>query len=178
MRTLAIVALLAAYPAVAAPQQPSSPSRAQQLAAAFTKQKHVVAEKRGVRREKYKDVRSEPVVKQDITEYSGVYQVDFGDRIDLRIGSDGRIQATGHDSDRPSRTFVLENAKITGAVLTAIKVYRDGGTEPFEGVFMTRTERTAPTDPGITTFGLGVVLATPREFAGNTFERLFYQLKP
>jgi hypothetical protein len=42
---------------------------------------------------------------------------------------------------------------------------------------MTRTERNSPTDPGITTFGLGVVLATPREFAGNTYERLFYQLK-
>ena len=178
MRTVALVALLTAYPAIAAPQQLSSPSRAQQLAAAFTKQKHVVAEKHGIRREKYKDVRSEPVVKQDITEYAGVYQVDFGDLIDLRIGSDGRIRATGHDSDQPSRTFVLQNAEIEGAVLTAIKVYQGGRTEPFEGVFMTRTERTSPTDPGITTFGLGVVLATPREFDGNTFDRLFYRLKP
>jgi hypothetical protein len=177
MRTVALVALLAAYPAIAAPQQLSQ-SRAQQLAAAFTKQKQVVAEKRGVRKEKYKDVRSEPVVKQDITEYSGIYQVvDFGDVIDLRIGGDGMIQADGHDSDQPSRTFVLQNGRIAGAVLTAIKVYRDGETEPFEGVFMTRTERNSPTDPGITTFGLGVVLATPREFAGNTYERLFYQLK-
>jgi len=178
MRTVALLTLLVTYPAIAAPQQTSSPSRAQQLAAAFTKQKHVVSEKRGVRREKYKDVRSEPVVKQDITEYAGVYQViDFGDVIDLRIGRDGRIQADGHDSDQPSRAFVLQSARIEGAVLTATKVYRDGSTEPFEGVFMTRTERNAPTDPGITTFGLGVVLATPREFEGNTFERLFYQLK-
>ena len=178
MRTIALVTLLAAFPAIAAPQQLSSQSRAQQLAAAFTKQKHVVAEKRGARKEKYKDVRSEPVVKQDITEYSGVYQVvDFGDVIELRIGSDGRIQADGHDSDQPSRTFVLENARISGAVLTATKVYRGGETEPFEGVFMTRTERNSPADSGITTFGLGVVLATPRQFAGNTYERLFYQLK-
>jgi hypothetical protein len=177
MRTVALVALLATYPAIAAPQQVSQ-SRAQQLAAAFTKQKHVVSEKRGVRREKYKDVRSEPAVKQDITEYSGVYQVvGLGDVIDLRIGSDGRIQADGHDSDRPSRTFVLENGRIEGAVLTAIKVYRDGATQRFEGVFMTRTERTSPMDPGITTSGLGVVLATPREFGGNTYDKLFYQLK-
>jgi len=49
--------------------------------------------------------------------------------------------------------------------------------DAFEGVFMTRTERDSPTDPGMTTFGLGVVLATPREFAGNTYDRLFYQLK-
>ncbi len=175
MRTMALITLLVTYPAMAAPQQVPTQSRAQHLAAAFTKQKHVVAVKRGMRKEKYKDVRSEPIVKQDITEYSGVYQVvDFGDVIDLRIGSDGRIQADGHDSDQPSRTFVLEHAKVTGAVLTAIKVYRDGETEAFEGVFMTRTERNSPTDPGITAFGLGVVLATPREFSGNTYERLFY----
>ena len=178
MRTVALVALLAACPAIAAPQQSSSQLRAQQIAAAFSKQKHVVAEKHGVRKEKYKDVRSEPMVKQDITEYSGVYEVpDLGDVIDLQIGRDGRIQAHGHDSDQPFRTFVLENGKIEGAVLTAIKVYRDGDSERFEGVFMTRTERNSPTDPGITTFGLGVVLATPREFAGITYEKLFYQLK-
>ena len=178
MRTVALVTLLAACPAIAAPQQSSSQLRAQQIAAAFSKQKHVVAEKHGVRKEKYKDVRSEPMVKQDITEYSGVYEVpDLGDVIDLRIERDGRIQADGHDSDQLSRTFVLENAKIEGAVLTAVKVYRDGATESFEGVFMTRTERNSPIDPGITTSGLGVVLATPREFAGITFEKLFYQLK-
>lgn len=178
MRTVALVTLLAACPAVAAPQQSSSQSRAQQVAAAFSKQKHVVAEKHGVRKEKYKDVRSEPIVKQDITEYSGVYQVtDLGDVIDLRIRSDGRIQANGRDSDQPARTFVLENGKLEGAVLTAIKVYRDGETERFEGVFLTRTERNSPIDPGITTSGLGVLLVTPREFAGNTYEKLFYQLQ-
>ena len=118
------------------------------------------------------------MVKQDISDYSGVYEVpDLGDVIDLQIGPDGRIQAHGHDSDQPFRTFVLENSKIEGAVLAAIKVYRDGDTERFEGVFMTRTERNSPTDAGITTFGLGVVLATPREFAGITYEKLFYQLK-
>jgi hypothetical protein len=177
MRTVALVTLLAACPALAAPQLASSQSRAQQLAAAFSKQKHVVAEKHGVKKEKYKDVRSEPLVKQDITEYSGVYRVaDLGDVIDLRIEGDGTIHADGHDSDQPSRTFVLDNGTIEGAVLTAIKVYRDGETERFEGVFLTRTERTAPLDPGITTFGMGVVLAAPREFAGNTYEKLFYQL--
>ena len=178
MRTLALVTILAACPAIALPQQSSRQSRAQQVAAAFSKQKHVVAEKRGVRREKYKDVRTEPLVKQDISQYSGVYEVvDFGDEIDLRIGSDGRIEANGHDSDQPSRTFVLENGKIEGAVLTATKVYRDGATERFEGVFLTRTERTSPTDPGTTTIGLGVMLATPREFGGNTFDKLFYQFQ-
>ena len=62
MRTAALVTL-AACPAIAAPQQSSSQSRAQQVAAAFSKQKHLVAEKHGVRKEKYKDVRGEPMVK-------------------------------------------------------------------------------------------------------------------
>src|SRR4051812_20790463 len=139
MRTVALVTLLVAGPAIAASQQSSSQARAQQLAAAFSKQKHVIAERHGSRKEKYKDVRTEPLVKSNITEYSGVYQVaDFGDVIDLRIATDGTIEAEGHDADRPSRSFVLENGKISGAVLTAVKVYRDGTRERFEGVFLTR----------------------------------------
>src|SRR5919197_5424414 len=47
MRTLALVTLLVACPAIAVTQQSSSQSRAQQVAAAFTKQKHLVAEKHG-----------------------------------------------------------------------------------------------------------------------------------
>ena len=178
MRILALATLLACCPALVVAQQYSTQSRAQEVAAAFTKQKHVVREKRGLRIEKYKDVRSEPLVKQDVTQYSGVYEVDFGDVIELRVGSDGRVAASGHDSDQPDRTFVLENAKIEGAVLTATKVYREGARERFEGVFMTRTERNSPTDPGTTTTGLGVVLGTPRYFEGNTYDKLFYQLTP
>ena len=178
MRTLALAILLAVFAATATTRQLSSQSRAQQLAAAFSKHKQRQVATRGVSKVKYKDVRTQPDVKQDIAEYSGVYQVtDLGDVIELRIGSDGRIQAHGHDSDQPSRTFAIENAKIQGAVLTGTKTYRDGATERFEGVFMTRTERNAPDDPGLTTTGLGVVLARPREANGITYDKLFYQLK-
>ena len=177
MRTLATVALLAAIPGIAAPQEVTAPSRAQDVAAVFSKHKHVVKDKGGVRREVYADVRSEPLVAHTIAEYSGVYRVEgLGDVIQLQIGSDGTIQAAGHDSE-PSRSFVLENARIEGAVLTATKVYSDGAAEPFEGVFMTRTERRSPTDPGKSSTGLGVVLHTPREVAGNTYDKLFYQLQ-
>ena len=177
MRTLALLTLLAAIPGIAASQGVTSPSRAQDLAAVFNKHKQVVKEKRGVRREVYADVRSEPFVAHTIAEYSGVYQVEgLGDVIHLQIGSDGTIQAAGRDSE-PSRSFVLENARIEAALLTATKVYRDGAAEPFEGVFMTRTERRSPTDPGKSTLGLGVVLHTPREVAGTTYDKLFYQLQ-
>lgn len=129
VRTLALVTLLAATPGIAASQEVTAPSRAQDVAAVFSKHKHVVKEKRGVRREQYVDVRSEPFVAHTIAEYSGVYQVvGLGDVIHLQIGSDGTIQAAGHDSE-PSRSFVLENARIEGAVLTATKAYRDGAAE-------------------------------------------------
>jgi len=35
--------------------------------------------------------------------------------------------------------------------------------------------RNSPTDAGVTTFGLGVVLHTPLELNGVTYEKLFYQ---
>ena len=95
VHTLAIVTLLAAIPGIAASQK------------VFSKHKHLVKEKRGVRREQYVDVRSEPFVAHTIAEYSGVYQVvGLGDVIHLQVGSDGAIQAAGHDSE-PSRSFVL-----------------------------------------------------------------------
>ena len=175
MRTFVLIVLLIACGVGAVSQQLSAQTRAQELAAAFNKQKHVVKEKFGVKREKYKDVRSEPAVKPDIADYSGVYEVtDLGYVINLQVGSDGRIQANGSDK---GRTFSLENAKIDGALLTASKVYQDGTTEKFEGVFLNRTDRNSPTDPGVTMFGLGVVLSTPFEANGLTYEKLFYGLK-
>lgn len=175
MRTFVVIVLSVACAAGVVSQQLSSQTKAREIAAAFTKNKHAVKEKFGVRMEKYKDVRSEPAVKSNISEYSGVYEVqDLGYVISVQVGSDGRIQASG--SER-SRAFTLENAKIDGALLTATKVYSDGAREKFEGSFLNRTDRTSPTDPGVTIFGLGVVLTTPFEVNGLTYDKLFYQLK-
>ena len=175
MRTFVAIVLLIACCVGALAQQLSSQTRAQELAAAFNKQKHVVKEKFGVRREKYKDVRSEPAVKQKLADYSGVYEVsELGYVIDIQVGSDGLVQANGNDK---GRTFRLENARIDGALLTASKVYQDGAAEKFEGVFLNRTDRNSPTDPGVTMSGLGVVLKTPFETNGLTYEKLFYGLK-
>lgn len=175
MRTFVLIVLLIACGIGAVSQQLSGQTRAQELATAFNKNKHVVKEKYGVRREKYKDVRSEPAIKQNIAEYSGAYEVtELGYVINVQVGSDGRVQASGSDK---GRTFTLENARIDGALLTASKVYQDGAREKFEGVFLNRTDRNSPTDPGVTIFGLGVVLNTPFEANGNTYEKLFYGLK-
>ena len=47
-------------------QGSSVQARTQAIVASFNKFKHKVMEKRGVRREKYKDVRSTPAIKSDI----------------------------------------------------------------------------------------------------------------
>ena len=175
MRTFVVIVLSVACVGSVIAQQLTSQTKAREIAAAFTKNKHAVKEKFGVRMEKYKDVRSEPAVRSNISDYSGVYEVpDLGYVISVQVGSDGRIQASGSEK---SRSFRLEDAKIDGALLTATKVYADGAREKFEGSFLNRTDRNSPTDPGVTMFGLGVVLTTPFEINGLTYDKLFYQLK-
>ena len=175
MRTFVAIVLLMACGVGVVAQQISAQTRAQELATAFNKHKQVTKEKHGVRMEKYKDVRSEPAVKQNIADYSGAYEVsELGYVLNIQVGRDGTVQAVGNDK---GHTFRLENAKIDGTLLTASKVYQDGATEKFEGVFLNRTDRNSPTDPGVTIFGLGVVLNMPFETNGNTYEKLFYGLK-
>lgn len=178
MRTPATITFLLVCAAASPSKHLASQSRAEEIATSFTKFKHAVKAKQGVRVEKYKDVRSEPTVRQNPTEYSGVYEVaDLGYSLSVEVANDGTARAHGTDGGQESRPFELENAKIEGAVLTGTKVYRDGRTERFEGAFLTRTDRDSPTDPGAVQYGLGVVLATPVEFSGNTYDRLFYQLR-
>jgi hypothetical protein len=174
MRTLIALTCLLVCPVIATPQQ--STGRAQQIAADFTKHKARVSAKRGVTREKYKDIRAEPAVVQNVSEYAGRYVTDLGWRIEIQVGPGGQIRGRGEEPGQPCDVFELKGATIEGALLTATKICSDRTTERLEAVFMNRTERASPTDTGTTTFGLGVVLAPPREVAGNTFERLFYPL--
>ena len=137
MRTFVMIALLVVCFLNAPSQQSSSQTRTQEIAASFNKQKHAVKEKNGVRTEKYKEVSSESVVKPNMTDYSGVYEVsDLGYAITIQVTSDGRVQASGSEN---GRSFRFDNARIEGALLSATKIYHDGTAEKFEGVFMTRT---------------------------------------
>ena len=176
MRTLiAVTCFLVAGPVIAASQQSTGASRAQQIAALFTKHKVVSAVKRGVPREKYKDVRAE-LVARNVGDYAGRYEVsDHEWWIEIQIEANGRIRGTGDDADQPCGTFELENARIEGALLTATKRCRNGMTERLEAIFMNRTERVSATDAGTTVFGLGVVMTPPREVDGNTWERVFFK---
>jgi hypothetical protein len=156
--------------------------RAQTIVASFNKSKHVVKEKRGVRKEKYLEVRSVPAIRQNPADYSGTYEdlSGLGFSLRLRVNRNGLVEGTGYEplNDEPavSRTFTLRNGRITGALLTATKVYGNGSSEPLEGVFINKTVFESPTDKGVTAFGLGVV-GKGVQIGGLNVDKIFYQLK-
>jgi hypothetical protein len=155
-------------------------TRTQVIVASFNKFKHVTKEKHGIRKEKYKKVESEPVVKTTPEDYSGTYEIpDLGFAMHLRVDHGGRVEGDGYEplmqDPAVRRAFTLKNGKIEGALLTATKVYAGGRTEKLEGVFINRTSFESPTDKGVTTFGLGTV-GRPIDVSGLTLDRLFYEL--
>ena len=170
--------------AVGLSQQPgvaARESRTRAIVASFNKSKHLVKEKRGVRKEKYLDVRSQPAVKQNPADYSGEYEdAGLGFSLRLRVDRDGKVEGTGYeplnDDADVSRSFRLNDGQISGALITAKKVYADGSSEPLEGVFITKTVFESPTDKGVTTFGLGVI-GKGLQVGGLDVDRIFYQLK-
>lgn len=163
-------------------QGSSVQSRTQAIVASFNKSKHVVKEKRAVRFEKYKEVRSSAAIKSNVRDYAGSYEADgMGLSLDLKVDGSGNISVNGYehvDMDAPVwRGFTLRNARIQGALLTGTKVYANGTTEPFEGVFINRTSFESPTDRGVTHFGLGVVGNSQQVVNGVSIERVFYERK-
>lgn len=184
--TVAISLVFALIPVAAAAAQQTNVSASAQMrtlaiAASFNKSKHVVKEKRGVRVEKYKEVRSEPVVRANPETYSGTYEVpDLGFAIELRVDRNGVVEGAGYEPAGPDlavrRRFTLRNGKIDGALLTATQLYANGTQNRFEGVFMNRTAFDSPTDQGSTIFGLGVI-GKDIVIAGVTINRFFYELK-
>ena len=165
-----------------APAQQSNTAQARTTAivASFNKSKHVSKEKRGVRKEKYIVVRSEPAVKQNPAEYSGSYDalgLD-GFSVQLTVDPSGKVYGGGreplNDDGTVARNFVLRDGWVTGAWVKARKVYSNGSAEPFEGVFINKTVFESPTDKGHTAFGLGVVGKGFR-VGGVDLERVFFQ---
>ena len=176
---LAGLALLTATSAQAQASR-SAEAKSNAIAASFSKFKSLSKEKRGVKKEKYLKVESEPAVLRNPADYSGKYEVpDLNFRLDLTVNSDGAVSGTGYEpvSEGIMRRFTLRNGKIEQAFLTATKVYADGRTEPFEGAFMNRSTYESPTDKGVTVFGFGTI-GRAVEIDGNTFDRFFYQKLP
>jgi hypothetical protein len=160
--------------------QETSAQRTRVIVASFNKSKHEVREKKGVRVEKYKEIRSEPAILKNIRDYSGSYEApELGLSLDLHVDAAGNVTGNGYEPVDPDhkvlRGFRLRNARIDGALLTGTKVYERGGTEPIEGVFINKTSFDSPTDKGVRTFGLGVVDQTVRFAGGVTIDKVFYQ---
>jgi hypothetical protein len=165
--------------AAAPAQQTAAQMRTEVLVASFNKSKHVVKDKRGVRKEKYVDVRSVPVAKANPEEYSGTYSVtDMGFAVQLRVDRNGNVTGSGYEPAGPDqsirRQFTLTDGRVQGALLTATQRFANGERNRFEGVFINRTRSESPTDEGVTEFGLGVVgkyISVP----GLTINKFFYQ---
>lgn len=161
-------------------QGSSVQARTQAIVASFNKSKHVVDEKRGVRFEKYKEVRSVAAIKADVRDYAGSYEAEgMGLSFDLKVDANGNVSANGYervDMDSPVwRRFTLRNARIQGALLTGTKVYANSTTEPFEGAFINRTSFESPGDRGGTQFGLGVIGSSRQVANGVYVDRFFFE---
>src|SRR5215210_5051448 len=104
---LAVLAALGSGVNAQTPAAVSPDNRAQAIAASFSKSKHVVKERRGVRREKYRDVKSVPAVRANPASYSGIYEEpEFGFSLQLVVSADGKAEGTGHEPlDTDSRVL-------------------------------------------------------------------------
>ena len=162
---------------------PSTPVRVREILAVFDKRKHKVKEALGVRRERYVEVRSQPVMKSDVRDYAGTYEeTTLGDVIEIRVGGDGAVEVAGSEAAagaKAARRFTLEGIRIDRALLSATKVYEDGAAEAFEGLFidLERAEGVSPQqiEHRSTAFGFGVV--ERRQVGGVNLDRLFYERK-
>jgi hypothetical protein len=182
---LVVLSIVAVGERVAAQQPGASASLAQArtaaIVASFNKSKHVVKQKHGIRVAKYKEIRSEPAAPSDPRTYSGTYEVpDLQLTLNLQFDQKGRGEGTGDDlvgtDAAVKRRFRLVGAKMEGALLTGTKVYADGSSDRFEGVFLNRTSFDDPADKGVTRFGLGVI-GKATSIRGNTVDKLFYELR-
>lgn len=158
----------------------SSQQKTQELIAALGKSKYKKKEKRNFSFERYIDIKSEAVVKNNAGDYTGVYESpDANYRLELRVSANGKAEGSGFDTDfknSEKQSFTLQDAKIEGALLTATKIYANGVTEKLEAVFNNRTSTEGKNPNEIesreTRYGLGFIIT--RE---NSTNRVFLEFK-
>jgi hypothetical protein len=175
-----LFALLTACAAALTASAQNVDSRATAIAASFNKNKNVVKEKHGIRREKYKQIRSAPAVKSNPADYSGKYESEgLGFSLDLAVDARGNITGSGAepmDADgNILHKFTLKNGRVKGAHFTATKAYADGKTEKLEGAFITETVFDSPTDKGTSRFGLGIINSGVVVAGGVNLDSIFLE---
>ena len=119
------------------------------------------------REHKHKEKRFEAVVRAEARDYAGRY-VGIDDSYILEIGAeaDGRLKITSREGARRAE---LRDIRLDGARVTATKVYEDGSTAKFEGLFADRVLN------GERRFGV-VVSGLDIKLDGMTIDRTFYRL--
>jgi len=147
--TVALFAILAI--AAPAPAQ----SRIDVLAREFSKKKDATKSKHGVTVRKYYEVVSVPW-RASPAEYAGHYTSETI-VLDVRAGANDEVLVSGTDT----RPFEVRDARITDGVLSGLKVYRNGSTEPFEAAFLKRSDRDRPEKPFAAYYGIGILVDAP-----------------
>lgn len=154
--------------------------RAHELAALFNKHKHKVKDRRGIHLEIKIDITSEPVLKP-AAQYSGAYGADESFSLRLEVDANGNVTGRGTEpgGNHDERSFTLRDTKVEGALVVGTKVYDNGSTEKFEGVFLRRTIQTNMQDRDQVQFGLGVVFDPPRRGGDDGYDinKLFYEAR-
>jgi hypothetical protein len=146
-RTLPLWLVLATATTLPA-QTPNA--RAQTLAGEFSKYKNSVKQKHGVTHRKFHESISEAWLAAD---YAGSYLSDEPGVLEIRIERDGRMSGSGRDVAR----FMLRDLSITSGLITGTKVYA-GRTEPFEAVFLKRSDRGSPNAEFDVRYGIGTII--------------------
>ncbi len=117
---------------------------------------------------KVKDKRYEPAARPALKDYEGRYTgIEGSYFIEIQFTQDGGLSITSYESERQA---VLKDIRLTGAIITATKVYTDGATENFSGVFANRILN------GQSAYGI-IVDNMQVKVAGLTLTALFYKLR-
>lgn len=117
---------------------------------------------------KKKDKRFEPVVKQRVEEYAGRYVGIMPDYyLEIAATPDGKLSVTSREGG--GRRATLRDIRLDGASLKATRVYADGSTKDFEATFVNRIVN------GESSFGI-MLENVNVEFEGITFSHIFYRL--
>lgn len=118
-------------------------------------------------KDKHKEKRFEPVVRQNVEDYAGRYEgFDAEHFIEARVDAEGRLLITSREGARRAE---LTNIRLDNARLTATKVYEDSATEKFTAVFVNRFLNS---DGGA--FGL-LVEGPVRVDESTTLNKVFYR---
>ncbi len=154
-------------------QQLSPKERAELIAREnFSKSKHVRKEKYGIVKEMNKVTVSEPAIRQNINEYSGLYESqDLHYIIELTVTqtmNTGVLKIPGKENNI-YQTFSLKNIYIRDAYFKAILVHTVGSEEQLEGVCINKN------DNGVIDFGVGLLLEKTITMDGLNIDKLFFK---